>query len=187
MGRSARPYVVFPFIFLDLDVMTNVYHVTVMTMCSAWNTWSYSGRPHGHNYLWLTTRMRFACQPGCTRCCTQKGWVYLSPEDVPRLAAFVGMTVEEFQGRHLYVTKRHLRLRLRQGQCPFLKADGCSVHPAKPTQCRVFPFWPELTEDKKEMDEAAKSCPGIGQGDLISVETLKQSAREMREAYPQQY
>jgi uncharacterized protein len=61
------------------------------------------------------------------------------------------------------------------------------VHPAKPTQCRVFPFWPELTEDQKEMEEAAKSCPGIGKGDLISVETLIESAREMREAYPQQY
>lgn len=36
--------------------------------------------------------MRFSCQPGCTRCCTQKGWVYLSVEDVPRLAAFLGMS-----------------------------------------------------------------------------------------------
>jgi Fe-S-cluster containining protein len=131
--------------------------------------------------------MRFSCQSGCTRCCTQTGWVYLSADDVPRLAAFVGMTADEFQRQHLYVTRHHLRLRLRQGQCPFLNAEGCSVHPAKPTQCRVFPFWPELTEDAKEMEETAKSCPGIGKGDLISVETLIESAREMREAYPHQY
>src|SRR5271169_5416748 len=127
--------------------------------------------------------MRFSCQPGCTRCCTQKGWVYLSVEDVPRLAAFLGMSPGEFQRRYVYSTKRTLRLRIRQGQCPFLKANGCSVHPAKPTQCRVFPFWPELIEDKKELAETAQWCPGIGKGDVVLVETLEQSAREMRKAY----
>ena len=38
-----------------------------------------------------------------------------------------------------------LRLRKpRHSQCHFLGEDGCAIHPAKPTQCRVFPFWPEL-------------------------------------------
>jgi uncharacterized protein len=131
--------------------------------------------------------MRFSCQPGCTRCCTQKGWVYLSVEDVPRLASFLGMSPDKFQIKYLYSTKYHLRLRRRKGQCPFLNADGCSVHPAKPTQCRVFPFWPELTEDKKELKETAQWCPGIGKGDVVSVEQLKDSAREMQKAYPHQY
>ena len=131
--------------------------------------------------------MRFSCQPGCTRCCTQKGWVYLSVEDVPRLAAFLGISAGEFQSKYLYATKYHLRLLRRQGQCPFLKAEGCSVHPAKPTQCRVFPFWPELTGDMRELEETAQWCPGIGKGDWVSVETLKKSARDMREAYPHQY
>lgn len=130
--------------------------------------------------------MRFTCQPGCTRCCTQKGWVYLGAEDVPRLAEFLGMSEEAFRRQYVYATKYRLRLR-NPGQCPFLKADGCSVHPAKPTQCRTFPFWPELIHNKQEMEETAQWCPGIGQGKLVSIETLKTSAREMEKAYPYFY
>jgi Fe-S-cluster containining protein len=132
--------------------------------------------------------MRFSCQPGCTRCCTQKGWVYLGVEDVSRLAAFLGMSEDEVHQRYVYSTKHSSRLlKPRKGHCPFLKADGCSVHPAKPTQCRVFPFWPELLEDKKEMKATAQWCPGIGKGDVVSVETLKASAKELQKAYPNQY
>ena len=131
--------------------------------------------------------MRFSCQPGCTRCCTQDGWVYLSVEDVPRLAAFLGMSAGEFQDQYLYSTKYTLRLRRHQGKCPFLGVEGCSVHPVKPTQCRFFPFWPELIEDKKELEAAARWCPGIGKGDLVSVQSLTDSAREMRKAYPHDY
>ena len=60
--------------------------------------------------------------------------MYLSTEDVPRLASFLGMSAARFRRAYLYVTKYHFRLRRHQGKCPFLKADGCSVHPAKPTQ-----------------------------------------------------
>lgn len=132
--------------------------------------------------------MRFACQPGCTRCCTQRGWVYLSVEDVPRLAQFLDMSVDQFRLRYVYSTKHTIRLRKpRHGQCPFLNADGCSVHPAKPTQCRLFPFWPELIEHKKELKKTAHWCPGIGKGDIVPLETLVESAREMRRAYPHSY
>ena len=132
--------------------------------------------------------MRFSCQPGCTRCCTQKGWVYLSEEDVPRLAAFLDMSVGDLERQYVYRTKHTRRLRKpRQGQCPFLRADGCSVHPAKPTQCRAFPFWPELIESQEELQQTARWCPGVGKGDLVPVKTLEESAREMRRAYPHMY
>ncbi|HSS97523.1 MAG TPA: YkgJ family cysteine cluster protein, partial [Terriglobales bacterium] len=94
-------------------------------------------------------RMRFACQPGCTRCCTQEGWIWLGAEDVPRLAAFRGMSTDEFKRVYVYSTKHTSRLRMKKGTCPFLEAEGCSVHPAKPTQCRAFPFWPEILENKE--------------------------------------
>jgi Fe-S-cluster containining protein len=132
--------------------------------------------------------MRFSCQPGCTRCCTRKGWVYLGAEDVPRLAKFLGMSTDDFRRQHVYATRYRLRLRMhRSGQCPFLKADGCSVHPAKPTQCRTFPFWPELTEDQQELKATAQWCPGIGKGQVVPVATLEASARELRKAYPYLY
>jgi uncharacterized protein len=81
-----------------------------------------------------------------------------------------------------------LRLRMpRHTQCHFLRDDGCSIHPAKPTQCRVFPFWPELVEDKREWRKTAAYCPGIGKGPLIQIERARQLAGEMREGYPGMY
>lgn len=140
--------------------------------------------PHASLY---NRSMRFTCQPGCTRCCTQDGWVYLSQDDVPRLAAFLGISEDELERRHLYSTVNTRRLRRQDGQCPFLTAEGCSVHPAKPTQCRLFPYWPELIDDEKQLRETAEWCPGIGKGDLVPVEVLEKSAREMRSAYPHGY
>jgi Fe-S-cluster containining protein len=132
--------------------------------------------------------LRFECRAGCTKCCEQKGYVYLTPEDLQRAAAFTGMTAKAFEVRYVYRTRNFLRLRKPKGsQCHFLVEGGCSIHPAKPTQCRVFPFWPELVEDRKEWAKAAKYCPGIGMGPLIQIGTALEASREMRTGYPAMY
>jgi Fe-S-cluster containining protein len=131
--------------------------------------------------------MRFECQPGCTACCQRKGFVYLTDEDIARAARFLGMTASVFEKRYIYRTRNLRRLRIpRGGLCRFLKADGCSIHPAKPTQCRIFPFWPEL-EGRRQWRRTADWCPGIGQGDLVQIETARALSQEMRAAYPSMY
>jgi Fe-S-cluster containining protein len=132
--------------------------------------------------------LRFECQPGCTECCRQKGFVYLTPEDLMRMAEFTGMTAKAFEKKYVYRTSRQMRLRVPQeATCPFLDEGGCSIHPAKPTQCRIFPFWPELLESRREWKKAARYCPGIGKGPLIQIEKVKAQAAEMREGYPTMY
>jgi uncharacterized protein len=132
--------------------------------------------------------LRFECQPGCTNCCTQKGFVYLTEADLTRIAKFLGMPAADFERRYIYRTARQLRLRVpRQVQCHFLRDGGCSIHPVKPAQCRIFPFWPELVDDKREWRKTAAWCPGIGKGELVQIETAGGLAREMREAYPHMY
>lgn len=115
--------------------------------------------------------------------------MYLSVKDVLRVARFLDMDEEEFRQRYVYSTKHRIRLRKPRGrECPFLLEDkGCQVHPVKPTQCRVFPLWPELIEDKRELSQTSRWCPGIGKGNVVSVEELEASAREMRRAYPHMY
>src|ERR1035438_9029262 len=77
--------------------------------------------------------MRFECQPGCTACCQHKGFVYLTEDDIARAARFLGMPAALFEKRYIYRTKNLRRLRIpRGGLCRFLRADGCSIHPAKP-------------------------------------------------------
>src|SRR5579862_7834232 len=132
--------------------------------------------------------LRFTCQPGCTKCCEQQGFVYLSEADVLRLAEFLEIAAADFERRYVYRTKNRIRLRSpRHAQCYFLKAGGCSVHPAKPTQCRTFPFWPELVESKREWQKTAEYCPGIGKGPLIQIGTAMEVAQEQRLAYPDMY
>lgn len=132
--------------------------------------------------------MRFQCQSGCTKCCEQQGFVYLTEEDLIRLAAYVRLSPAAFERRYVYRTKHLRRLRVpRHAQCVFLQPGGCSVHPAKPLQCSTFPFWPELVEDKREWLKTGKWCPGIGKGPLISITTAESIARTMKEANPPNY
>jgi Fe-S-cluster containining protein len=136
----------------------------------------------------MAQALRFACQPGCTECCTQRGFVYLTEGDLTRAAEFLGMTPGDFERRYVYRTKKRLRLRVpREAQCYFLRGDGCSIHPAKPTQCRIFPFWPELVESRREWNKTARYCPGMGKGQLVQIENARAQAQEMRRAYPEMY
>lgn len=132
--------------------------------------------------------MRFECQPGCVACCEQKGFVYLTEDDVTRIAAYLRMRAADFERRYIYRTKNLRRLRVpRAVQCPFLEGRGCGIHAVKPVQCRTFPFWPELVESRKEWKKTAAWCPGIGKGDLVQIEIARAGAQEMRTAYSGMY
>jgi uncharacterized protein len=161
--------------------------------------------------------LRFTCQPGCTNCCDQSGYVYLSEDDLKRAAKFVGMSAKAFEAKYVYRTRHQRRFRKPpHRQCPFLEAGGtgparpsqgaeliagspapgsvvplksgrCSIHPAKPTQCRTFPFWPELVEQRAAWNRTARYCPGIGKGELIQIGSAMEIAEEQRRAYPELY
>ena len=129
--------------------------------------------PHG---------LHFECQPGCTACCEQQGYVYLTEHDIPRAAGFLGIRATDFEQRYVYRTRNQMRLRVpRDAACFFLHEGGCAIHPAKPTQCRVFPFWPELVDRRSEWHKTSRYCPGIGRGPLIQIQTARVLGQEMRE------
>jgi len=129
--------------------------------------------------------IRFACQPGCTKCCDMEGFVYLTEDDLNKAAAYLNLTPEEFEQRYVYRTRLQRRLRKPRGsQCTFLTAEGCSIHAVKPTQCRLFPYWPHLLESRHEWENTAKRCPGIGQGELVQIGEARERAEEMKTAYP---
>lgn len=136
----------------------------------------------------MAQALRFQCQPGCTECCTQRGFVWLTEEDLVRTAEFLGMTPRAFERQYIYRTRKRIRLRIpRDANCHFLRDGGCSIHPVKPTQCRIFPFWPELVESRREWRKTARYCPGLDHGPLVQIETARGLAKEMREAYPAMY
>ncbi len=131
---------------------------------------------------------RFECIAGCVRCCERKGYVYLSEEDLVRAAAYLGMSAPEFEARYIHRTRRLLRLRKpRRRECVFLEPAGCAIHPAKPTQCRAFPFWPELVGKRREWNRVARWCPGMSGACPVTPQAAIRIANDMRESYPGLY
>ena len=132
--------------------------------------------------------LRFNCQKGCIDCCNTSGYVYLSVQDLVRAAEFLGLGAAQFERRYVYRTRHLLRLRKPPlGQCPFLAGHGCLIHPVKPTQCRLYPFWPEIVESAAAWRAEAVRCRGIGKGHLIQIGTALEQAHQMRAAYPSMY
>jgi Fe-S-cluster containining protein len=132
--------------------------------------------------------MRFQCQSGCIRCCEQKGLVYLTRNDIARIAAHLEITCAEFKRRYLCGTAVLPRLRKpRHKQCPFLLANGCSIHAVKPLQCSSFPYWPELLARAAERQETAQFCPGMNHGPLVNISLAREIASQVQQAFPQLY
>lgn len=100
----------------------------------------------------------------------------------------MGLKKADFEYLYVYRTAHLRRLRKpREKQCPFLEEGRCGIHPAKPTQCRSFPFWPEFVEQTDNWEGLKDYCPGIGKGELIQIGDAMERAEEHRQAYPEMY
>jgi Fe-S-cluster containining protein len=106
---------------------------------------------------------RFRCQRSGNCCSRPEGEVPVGPADVARIAKHLRLSEDAVRSR--FLTRRGDRLIDGQGgRCVFLE-DGreaaCSIYPARPKQCRTWPFWPELLRSPESLREAMRMCPGI--------------------------
>lgn len=77
-------------------------------------------------------------------CCRMAGYVRVSREDIRRLARHLGLTVPEFEKRHIVEKTRKGEKRIKQGYktCQFLGENRmCSVYEARPKDCRGYVCW----------------------------------------------
>lgn len=72
----------------------------------------------------------------------------------------------------------HLKADDTQADCLFLENKRCGVYEARPTQCRTWPFWPEVLNSKSWSKEVASFCPGVGKGKTWSAEEIQKIADE---------
>lgn len=126
---------------------------------------------------WYAAGLRWECQ-GSGKCCVshgQMGYVFVNLEDRRRLAAGLGMSTAQFTRRYCAKTDGHWHIRDAPGalECRFLSGKRCTVYDARPTQCRTWPFWPEVMHAKAWQREVAKFCPGVGKGRLWSVDEIR--------------
>lgn len=107
------------------------------------------------------------------------GRVWVTQDDVAKLASAAGMTGPAFAEQHVVRVDNKLSLRERaDGRCNLLEgACHCTVYAARPQQCRDFPDWPQLRDNAVELERAASYCPGIQR---LPDARMLESLREVR-------
>lgn len=126
--------------------------------------------------------LKFECQ-GSGNCCTSHGefgFVFLTLDDRRRFAKHLNISTAQFTRQYCDMRDGvwHLKEDPKNPDCMFLKNKRCSVYEARPTQCRTWPFWPEVMTPKAWKEEVASFCPGVGKGKLWSREEIERIATE---------
>jgi Fe-S-cluster containining protein len=103
--------------------------------------------------------------------------VWVSQEEIEQLAGFRGESIDEFCIKFVrQVGDRYSLIERPGGDCIFWDAKkGCTVYPARPVQCRTWPFWPENVETPEDWTRVRQVCPGSGRGRLYSAQEIIES------------
>jgi len=131
--------------------------------------------------------LKFSCTR-CSSCCRhESGFVYLSENDLSRLANEFKLDYTAFVEtwcRWIPFTPGTERLSLKEKSnfdCIFWN-NSCGVYNARPLQCRSFPFWGDhVLCSQKAWEAAGRDCPGINNGELHSREEIEGFIRQTEE------
>jgi Fe-S-cluster containining protein len=138
----------------------------------------------GKGEPWYRDGLRFECTM-CGNCCTgPEGAVFFSPEEGERMAAKVGLPLEEFLAKYSRRLGRQRSLAERVTEhgndCVFLDRASipgkavCALYEARPEQCRTWPFWEGNLRSRKAWEDTKRHvpCPGMDKGpvhDLVQI------------------
>lgn len=127
---------------------------------------------------WYRDGLCFRCSQ-CGNCCTgAPGYVWVTKEEIRRIAEFLGRADGRLDKKHV----RRVRLRYsltekQNGDCIFLgRAEGkiaCAIYPVRPLQCRTWPFWKENLVSLDAWNHAHTKCPGMNTGRRFSFEEIE--------------
>ncbi len=128
---------------------------------------------------WFDDGLRFKCT-GCGKCCTgSPGYVYLSPDDLERLAEHFSLSTEEFSTKYTHTVEGYQALldHPDSPDCIFLKDNRCQAYQARPIQCQTFPWWIQNLRKPEDWQEAAEHCEGINHPDAPIVSSVEIQAK----------
>ena len=129
---------------------------------------------------WYVSGLHFECQR-CGRCCSGPGtgYIWVTKPEIRLITDFLKIKPEHL--RQKYLKRVGLRTTIVEHpltkDCMFLQeANGqrkCMIYPVRPSQCRIWPFWPSNLADADAWNKAAQKCPGINRGRLYSFEEIE--------------
>lgn len=139
---------------------------------------------------WFKDGLSFQCTQ-CGNCCTGgPGFVWISDEEVDRLAAHLKIERDVALRKYCRIVRGKLSLKekrdhLGQYPCIFLSEEevidargkrklkrGCTIYPVRPLQCRTWPFWDGNLEDADAWDHAGEKCPGTNKGKKYTLDQI---------------
>lgn len=124
--------------------------------------------------------LHFSCTQ-CGACCKGGGdyHVFVDREEARALCDYLGLSWPWFRRRYLIRSEGELVVQSRKdGRCIFLDDRGrCSVYPARPRQCRSYPFWPEVVATAGSWRREARRCEGIGRGARVPVSAIESALK----------
>lgn len=129
--------------------------------------------------------IQFQCQ-GSGNCCVSRGdygFVFLTLKDRRALAKLLKIPTALFTKQ--YCDQRDGVWKLKDAEtadCTFLRDHRCSVYKARPTQCRTWPFWPEILNAKTWNGEVKKGCPGVGKGRVWSAKEVREQLEMQKQS-----
>ena len=109
-----------------------------------------------------TPAIHYTCQR-CTNCCRWPGVVRVGADEIAAIAAHVGMSEQDFIGRHTRLRPDRRGLSLLEkpdASCEWLDGRDCRLQTVKPAQCRAFPNdwnFPGWREKCEAMPSLARS------------------------------
>ena len=115
-----------------------------------------------HEQLFRDKTETFSCQR-CGKCCEGRGGIVVGPRDLTRLSVHFGLPGEEVLARYAEMMDGKPTLKVGDdGFCMFFKEGrGCTIHPARPSVCRAWPFFRGNLIDEVSFEMAREDCPGI--------------------------
>lgn len=127
---------------------------------------------------WYKKGLRFKCTE-CGQCCTgAPGFVWVTEEEIERIANFLKISIKEFTKTYLRKVDGRVSLREmpKSFDCVFLHNKRCSIYPVRPTQCKTFPWWSTMLSSEEAWREAASWCEGINdEAPIVHYEAIAES------------
>ncbi|HEC61358.1 MAG TPA: YkgJ family cysteine cluster protein [bacterium] len=121
--------------------------------------------------------LQFECTR-CSRCCRHTpGYVFLSSNDLHRLAAATKRSRTAFLAdycREVGVNGfRRISLKEKSNfDCIFWEDEGCIVYESRPFQCASYPFWSANLDSQADWEDVKGDCPGADHGRRHSKEEI---------------
>ncbi|MCD6246310.1 YkgJ family cysteine cluster protein [candidate division WOR-3 bacterium] len=142
---------------------------------------------------YLISNVKFQCVEECHKCCSgSPGIILVTEEEIETISDFLSIEKTEFIKTYIRIIKNYYSVNFgfidrayslkenAENDCIFLKNGRCSIYPARPAQCKTYPFWPSIVSSQSSWKSEKTFCPGIGRGKIYTKEEIENTLNYLK-------